>query len=193
MMLEHLPMDTLRDLIHFRPGPQGATSYYFLREEGHKNPSARLTLIGLGQISKRLLPQDPQRPTPDTRQVLLAMLPSTFLDHLEQAQIEVEDAWAYMALHRASQRESRRMVRAKARASSHRDQAERLARILATVAGGKMAPEDLFQELLGLMNEHGPEAIEVLRHWAQAYGFSKKGQYVIVENRANKSRRLKAR
>jgi hypothetical protein len=60
------------------------------------------------------------------------------------------------------------------------------------VAGGKRAPEDLFEELLCLMKEHGIEAIGILRRWAQTYGFSKKGQYVIVENRANKSRRQKA-
>lgn len=186
-------MDTLQDLIHFRPGPQGATSYYFLREEGHNTPCARLTLIGLGVISKRLLAPDPRRPIPDTRQVLLAMLPSTFLEHLEQAQIDVEDAWAFLASHRASRQGDRRVVRVKAEPSCDQDQAARLARILATVAGGRKAPEDLYQELLGLMKEHGPEAIEVLRRWAQTYGFSKKGQYVIVENRANKSRRLKAR
>lgn len=181
-------MAAVEDVIQFRPGPQGATSYFYL---AHLDPcprDARVSLIAVGKIKKQVLKrQEGPRPITNLQEYLLAALPPAFTDQLEQAEVDVVAAWGFM-VDQASRPKPERSMRTQGEAQVNRDQAERLARILATVAGGRKAPEDLLAELLALVQAHGTEAIGILRDWAKQYGFTKRGQFVIVGNRANRAR-----
>lgn len=71
-------------------------------------------------------------------------------------------------------------------AQRNRKLAEKLARILATVEGGKKSPKDISTTLMRLIKDHLIPATEILQEWAQTYGYSRRGGYVIVGNPANR-------
>lgn len=188
LKLELIDMSNLEEEIRFHPGPQGATSYFYLREEGHSHADARVTLICFGHLKNRLASLEAAKSPIDPRQVLLIGLPATFLAHLGEADIDVLEAWHYMVAQRAASL-GKKAARPRCDADSEMEQAKRLARILASVSGGRPQPMDLLRELLELIQAHGAKAVGLLEEWSGTFGFSEKGQYIIVENRENMRRR----
>jgi len=176
--------------LQFHAGPQGGSSYFFISQEGHTNKDARVTMTTIGIIRNRIEHRAKTgSPVVDLEDFLITFLPCMLMDHLKAAGISLSEAWALMTGNADSVRTCR-LVRQKAPEQVDREEAERLARILATAIGGRKSADEIVNELARLMAGHLDRATKTLQGWADSNGYSKKGGYVIVDNRANKKKRM---
>jgi len=185
-------MAATQNQLQFHAGLQGGSSYFFVNQDGHTNKDARVTMTTIGIIKKRIEHREKTgSPVVDLEDFLVTFLPITFMAHLNAGGIGLVDAWKKMTGKSGSGSGSR-LGRQKAPEQVYREEAERLARILATAAGGRKSANEIVKELAVLMAMHLDRATKILQGWADMNGYSKKGGYVIVDNRANKKKRKSA-
>jgi hypothetical protein len=139
--------------------------------------NARVSLTLIGTIQEKLAITG----RPDC---LAILFPEPFKHQLNMAGITADEAWRVMeaTLSTGTILQSPWM---KSQADAKRRNAEKLARILATVDGKEKTAEALGQELWALMAGHLEEATKILNEWKSVYGCGK-GGHIIVGNRANR-------
>jgi hypothetical protein len=179
-------MVKIQNLIKLNPGQNGKHSYFFILTDGGVKRDARVSLNILTKIKKALDHRELiGLPVTNMAEFLATFLPETFLVLLNRAGIGMVDAWDFMAK-KAFPASASGTIKENPITRRNRAQAEKLARILATVEGGKISAKDISATLLHLIKNHLIPATEILQEWAQTYGYSRKGGYVIVGNRANR-------
>ena len=170
-------MAAIADLLKFHQGSTVASSFFFVEEGRRPKRNARVSLAMIGTIQEKLAVTG----CPDCVAILF---PEPFKHQLKKAGISVDEAWGFVeaTLSTGLVLESPWM---KSQAEAKRRDAERLARILATVDGKEKTAEALGQELWALMAAHLEEATKILNEWKSVYGCGK-GGHIIVGNRANR-------
>jgi len=147
-----------------------------LRKEGkgggfYLTPDHGITFTTIGIIQKKLHDRaQAGRAVKDLEDLLLNYFPIQLVNDLEKNEITLTQAYNFMA------KKGQTKV---SNYSKNMSNPERLARILATVAGHK-SPEELTEELLGLITDHRIEAEKILKGWAMSHGRSKKGSFILV-------------
>lgn len=178
-------MAKIQDIIKFNPGQNGKHSYYFIGNDGGGRRDARVSLNTLNKIKKAF---DHRSliglPVSNMADFLATFLPETFLVLLSRTGVGMVEAWDYMAKKSFPARDSTKELLITMR---NRKQAEKLARILATVDGGEKSPKDLSTTLLHLIKDHLVPATEILQQWIDEFGYTAKGGFPRVGNRANRS------
>ena len=170
-------MSALTDLIKLYQGPKGTSSYFFIEDGKRRRRNARVTLALVGIIQEKLA-------VTGSTDCVAILLPEPFKDQLTAAGICVDQAWSFIEA-TLSANPVAASPRMKSLAKNERRNAERLARILATVDGKQKSAEALGQDLWTLMANHLEEAIRILNEWRDVYGFGK-GGHIIVGNRSNR-------
>jgi hypothetical protein len=170
-------MAAIVDRLKFYQGPTVSSSFFFVEDGRRAKRNARVSLAMIGTIQEKLA-------VTGSPACIAILFPEPFKDQLKKAGISVDDAWGFMeaTLSTGLVLESPWM---KSQAEAKRRDAERLARILASVDGKDKTAEALGQELWALMAGHLEEAIKILNEWKSVYGCGK-GGHIIVGNRANR-------
>jgi len=173
-------MAAIADLLKFHQGPTVAGSFFFVEDGKRSKRNARVSLAMIGTIQEKLA-------VTGCRDCVVILFPEPFKHQLKNAGISIGEAWTFIeaTLSTGLVLESPWM---KSQAEAKRKDAERLARILASVDGKEKPAEALGQELWALMGSHLVEAIEILNEWRRVYGCGK-GGHTIVGNRANRKAR----
>jgi len=170
-------MAAIADLLRFNQGPTVASSFFFVEDGRRAKRNARVPMAMIGTIQEKLA-------ITDRHDCIAILFPEPFKQQLKKVGISVDEAWRFMeaTLSNGTVHESPWM---KSQADAKRRDAERLARILATVDGKERTAEALGQELWALMAAHLEEATKILNEWKSVYGCGK-GGHIIVGNRANR-------
>ena len=175
----------IEDVIHFHSGLQRGSSYFFIGDDDKPHRDARVTLKSITIAKEKLVLRDRiKRPVLDMSEFLVDYLPEVFADQIRRAGHSDVEAWNYMA--GMTNEPAIKSSRSKTLDRRNRIQTERLARIIASVDGGEKTPNVLIEELMALISEYLPEALSLLAEWKDTFGYSAKGGYIIVGNRANR-------
>jgi len=152
-------------------------SQVFKKKEGKggcyyiESPDQGITFTIVGTIGKKLEGREKAgRPVKDVEEFLLNWFPVELTNQLEQRQISLVQAYGFMSTQRGTKVSNY---------SKKMSQGERLARILAGVSGSK-SPEEMTEELIGLIKDHRTAAEAMLATWAEKNGRSPKGGFIRV-------------
>jgi len=175
----------IEDVIHFHSGPQRGSSYFFIGNDDKPHRDARVTLKSITIAKEKLVLRDRiNRPVTNMSEFLVDYLPEGFVDQLNSAGHSDVEAWNYMA--GMANVPAIQSSRTKTLDRRNRIQTDRLARIIASVDGGKKSPNALIEELMALISGHLPEALNLLQEWASTNGFSQKGGHILVGKNTNR-------
>jgi len=145
---------------------EGKGAFHYISDE-----KVHITATIIGTVGKKIHDREKAgRPVRDLGDFLLSYFPSQLVDELEALGVTLEQAYDHL----------RKSPGGKvSNYSKKMSPAERLARLVAGVAGTK-SPEELFEELLGLIKDHRSGAEAMLVKWEKENGRSPKGNVIRV-------------